>query len=158
MQYHSEFNHHRFPSRDRTPWNVAEQTGSPEVVPLFRRFTLLRQSLAPYLAQSARTAVTTDRPLLRGLFFDWPGDQNAWAFPHEFLCGDDLLVHPVTEPGAGDWTTWLPDGDWVDAWSGETLPGGTAHTRVVGLDVIPVYCRAAAWPGLADHFRQAVAG
>ncbi|WP_202045505.1 TIM-barrel domain-containing protein [Microbacterium sp. Se63.02b] len=28
MQYHSEFNHHRLPSRDRTPWNIAERTGT----------------------------------------------------------------------------------------------------------------------------------
>ncbi|MCY7405583.1 MAG: hypothetical protein LH475_13345 [Cryobacterium sp.] len=27
MQYHSEFNHHRTPSVDRTPWNIAERTG-----------------------------------------------------------------------------------------------------------------------------------
>ena len=37
MQYHSEFNHHRTPSRDRTPWNIAEQTGDERVLDVFRR-------------------------------------------------------------------------------------------------------------------------
>ena len=37
MQYHSEFNHHRTPSRDRTPWNIAERTGDDRVLPVFRR-------------------------------------------------------------------------------------------------------------------------
>ena len=33
MQYHSEFNHHRQPCRDRTPWNIAERTGDTSVHP-----------------------------------------------------------------------------------------------------------------------------
>ncbi|MHB1008453.1 MAG: glycoside hydrolase family 31 protein [Propionibacteriaceae bacterium] len=152
MQYHSEFNHHRTPSRDRTPWNVAEQSNDPRVVPLFRRYTLLRERLIDYLAASARAAVTTDHPLLRGLFFDWPDDERAWDFPHQFLCGNDLLVHPVTQPGASEWTTWLPAGQWVDVWTGEELPGGALHTRAVPLDILPVYCRASAWQELGDLF------
>ena len=37
MQYHSEFNFHRTPSRDRTPWNIAERSGDDSVIPTFRR-------------------------------------------------------------------------------------------------------------------------
>lgn len=152
MQYHSEFNHHRRPLRDRTPWNIAESFGDDQVLPIFRSYAQLRERLVDYLARSARTAVQTDRPLLRGLFFDWPEDGQAWAYPHEFLCGDDLLVHPVTEPGATEWTTWLPAGDWVDVWTGERLAGSAAVTRPVPLDVVPVYARAQAWPELAAVF------
>jgi alpha-glucosidase (family GH31 glycosyl hydrolase) len=154
MQYHSEFNHHRTPSRDRTPWNVAEQANDPRVVPLFRRYTLLRERLLSYLTASARAAVTTDHPLLRGLFFDWPDDERAWGFPHQFLCGNDLLVHPVTQPGASEWATWLPTGEWVDVWTGEELSGDAVHTRAVPLDIVPVYCRASAWPELGDLFNH----
>lgn len=53
MQYHSEFNHHREPLRDRTPWNVAERTGDERVVPVFRRLAELRERLVPYLAEQA---------------------------------------------------------------------------------------------------------
>ncbi len=152
MQYHSEFNHHRRPLRDRTPWNVAEVHGDDRVVPVFRTYARLRERLLDYLAEAARTAVRTDRPLLRGLFFDWPADAEAWRHPGEFLCGDDLLVHPVTEPGAATWTTWLPEGQWVDVWSGERLVGGAAVSREVPLEIVPVYCRAEAWPRLASVF------
>jgi alpha-glucosidase (family GH31 glycosyl hydrolase) len=153
MQYHSEFNHHRRPLRDRTPWNVAEVHGDDRVVPVFRAYAQLRERLRGYLADAARTAVRTDRPLLRGLFFDWPGDAGTWRHPGEFLCGDDLLVHPVTEPGAATWTTWLPEGRWVDVWSGERLAGGAEVTRDVPLEIVPVYCRAEAWPALEPVFR-----
>lgn len=152
MQYHSEFNHHQRPLRDRTPWNIAELAGDDTVVPQFRAFAQLRERLLPYLSQAAATAVQTDRPLLRGLFFDWPDDQRAWAYPAQFLCGDELLVHPVTEPAATRWTTWLPAADWVDVWTGERLSGGREVTREVPLSIVPVYCRASAWPQLATVF------
>lgn len=144
MQYHSEFNHHRTPLRDRTPWNIAEQTGEGSVVPVFRRYAHLRNRLRPYLAEQVRRTISTDRPLLRGLFVDHPRDQAVWEFPRQFQLGDDLLVAPVTEPGVQDWTTYLPEGEWIDAWDGSRHHGGTTVTRPVPLDIVPVYLRAEA--------------
>ena len=51
MQYHSEFNHHRRPSNDRTPWNIAERHGDQRAIDLYRRFAVLRERLIPYLAR-----------------------------------------------------------------------------------------------------------
>ena len=62
MQYHSEFNHHRKPLRDRTPWNIAERTGDDRVIPVFRRFVEIRERLLPYLAASARASIATSAP------------------------------------------------------------------------------------------------
>ena len=143
MQYHSEFNHHRPPLRDRTPWNVAELAGDPSVVDVFRRYAHLRTRLRPYLAEQARLAVATSRPLLRGLFVDHPHDEAVWAHPREFQLGDDVLVNPVTSPGAETWETYLPEGEWVDAWAGTAHAGGRVVARDVPRDVIPVYLRAA---------------
>jgi hypothetical protein len=47
----------------------------------------------PYLAEQARATIETNRPLMRGLFFGWPDDATVWAWPAQFLLGDDLLVH-----------------------------------------------------------------
>ncbi len=152
MQYHSEFNHHRLPLRDRTPWFVAETHDDPAVVDEFRRLAHLRERLVPYLAEQAARTIASDRPLMRGLFFDWPDDAAVWDWPGQFLLGDDLLVHPVTEPGASTWTTYLPAGDWVDAWSGEALEGGTTVERPTPRDIVPVYCRAERWAALAPVF------
>ncbi len=139
MQYHSEFNHHRPPLRDRTPWNVAEQSGDPGVVDVFRRYAHLRRRLRPYLAEQAARTIATSRPLLRGLFVDHPHDEAVWAHPRQFLLGDHLLVNPVTEAGANVWETYLPAGEWVDAWDGSAHDGGRVVTRDVPRDVIPVY-------------------
>ena len=142
MQYHSEYNHHRSPSRDRTPWNVAEQTGDERVVPLFRRFVELRERLVPYLAEQGARAVESGKPLMRALFFDVPRDERVWDFPEQYLLGDDLLVAPVTMPGAVRQRVLLPPGAWVDAWSGESVPGGEIVECDAPLDRIPAFVAA----------------
>lgn len=152
MQYHSEFNHHQLPLRDRTPWYVAETTGDQRVVPVFRRFAQLRERLVDYLAEQAAETVRTDRPLMRPLFFDHPGDPEVWARPRQWMLGADLLVNPVTDEGAQTWSTYLPEGEWVDVWTGEGLSGGTVIERATPIEEIPVYCRAGAWSALGAAF------
>ncbi|MFF3262450.1 TIM-barrel domain-containing protein [Streptomyces sp. NPDC002932] len=152
MQYHSEFNHHRTPLRDRTPWNIAERSGDPSVTGTFRRYAKLRERLVPYLTEETRTGLAENKPLMRGLFFDHPGDARIWDFPDHFLLGSALLVAPVTKPGATSREVYLPEGDWVDVWSGEAVSGGRTIERAAPLGVIPVYATAARWPELKAVF------
>ncbi|MBI3429880.1 MAG: glycoside hydrolase family 31, partial [Actinobacteria bacterium] len=58
MQFHSEFNHHREPSNDRSPWNIAEQSGEPEVLSIFRDFVAIRKALLPYLVEEVGGAIS----------------------------------------------------------------------------------------------------
>jgi alpha-glucosidase (family GH31 glycosyl hydrolase) len=157
MQYHSE-HHQRVPSRDRTPWNVAEQTGDRRVLDVYRSFAQLRMRLQPYLRAQARTAVSTGKPLMRALFFEVDGDERIWDFPHEYFLGDDLLVAPVVEPGVEECTAYLPRGRWVDPWTGDELVGPAVVTRPAPIDRIPVYVAArsaAALVALFDADREA---
>ena len=142
MQYHSEYNHHRRPSRDRTPWNVTEQLGDAKVIPVFRRFVRLRERLVPYLAEQGERSLVLGKPLMRALFFEVDGDPRIWDFPEEYFLGDDLLVAPVTEPGARTVRVYLPPGEWVDAWTGESLAGADILVREAPLDRIPVFVAA----------------
>lgn len=152
MQYHSEYHHHRPPPRDRTPWNVAAQTGTPELIGIARRFASVRERLIGYLAEQAERAVATDRPLMRALFFDHADDPAIWAHPGQFKLGDDLLVHPITEPGIDEWATYLPAGDWVDVWTGAASSGGQVVSRAYAWDEVPVFARTGRWAELREAF------
>jgi 1,3-alpha-isomaltosidase len=142
MQYHAEHNAHRLPSRDRTPWNIAERTGDERAITLYRRFAALRDRLVPYLSREARSAAETAVPLMRPLAFDEPSDNASWAASLQYRLGRDLVVAPVTEPDARTWSVYLPAGEWVDLWTGELLAGESSTERGVPLDIIPVYVRA----------------
>jgi alpha-glucosidase (family GH31 glycosyl hydrolase) len=139
MQYHAEYNHHRLPSNDRTPWNIAERTGDPRVIPIFRRFAQVRERIVPYLVEQATRSVETGRPLMRALGFEWPDDPQAWDHPYEYLLGDDLLVAPIVETGVTSLEVYLPIGEWVDFWTEERIDGGRTVRRDTPLEVIPVY-------------------
>jgi alpha-glucosidase (family GH31 glycosyl hydrolase) len=139
MQYHSEFNQHREPCHDRTPWNIQARTGDERVIPAFRHFVNTRHNLMPYIWQEAQHAARTGQPVMRAL-----GLWHRAASPYQYFFGRDLLVCPVVEEGAETWSAYLPDGDWRDLWTGDRFAGGR-HVRVPApLDRIPVFVRAGA--------------
>ncbi|WP_262003047.1 TIM-barrel domain-containing protein [Microbacterium sp. Mcb102] len=149
MQYHSEFNHHKLPSNDRTPWNIAERTGDADIVPEVRTLVQLRERLVPYLAEAARTAIDESVPLMRPLYFDHPADERVWEYPLQWMLGADLLVAPVLEAGAREWPVYLPAGEWVQARTGDPFDGG----QVVTVDVtdrasVPLFVVADQWDAL----------
>ncbi|MDQ0893714.1 glycoside hydrolase family 31 protein [Agromyces ramosus] len=152
MQYHSEFNHHRTPSRDRTPWNIAEQTGDERVLEVFRRFAQLRERLVPYLAAEAAESIRTSSPLMRPVYFDHPSLATAWTHPLQWMLGRDLFVSPVLAEGEAAHEVALPPGAWRDAWTGEAIEGPAVVRREVPIDRAPVYVRAEAWDDFAGVF------
>ncbi|MDR2381087.1 MAG: hypothetical protein LBE08_07950, partial [Bifidobacteriaceae bacterium] len=154
MQYHSEFNHHQPPLRDRTPWNIAEQSGDTKLIAEFRALVELREKLVPYIAGQARLAIQRDKPLMRALFFDYAHDPEIWNHPLQWQLGHALLISPVIEEGATNHTAYLPEGtNWIDVCSGRTIPGDTLDTRRVARRTsISVYCREDHWNELAPLF------
>jgi alpha-glucosidase (family GH31 glycosyl hydrolase) len=141
MQYHSDFNHHREPKRDRTPWNIAERTGEPAVLNIYRRYAKLRMQLLPYIEAEAAHCAASGEPLMRPLLLDWPEDPEAWQISDQYSFGRALLVAPVIQPGHTERRLYLPAGEWQDLWTGENLTGGQWITRPAPIDIIPVYRR-----------------
>ncbi len=152
MQYHSEFNHHRSPSRDRTPWNIAERTGDADVITEVREIVAVRERLVPYLAEQARQSIATSRPLMRPLYFDHPADKRVWDYPLQWMLGDEVLVSPVVHPDVTSSPVYLPEGAWLDAWSGEPVTGGQVVEATTPRHRVPVFLRAAASPELRAVF------
>jgi alpha-glucosidase (family GH31 glycosyl hydrolase) len=141
MQYHSDFNHHRTPKRDRTPWNIAERTGSPEVIDIYRGYAHLRMRLLPYIESEASHCAKTGEPLMRPLLLDWPEDPETWKITDQYCFGRALLVAPVIMEGQRERKLYLPAGEWQDLWNGQVVQGGQWIEREAPVHVIPVYRR-----------------
>ena len=152
MQYHSEFNHHRTPSVDRTPWNIAERTGDERVIPVTRSIVELRERLRPYLAHQARATIATGSPLMRPLYFDSPLDPEVWNHPLQWTLGNDLLVAPVVAPGVDHWSVYVPEGEWVNTHTGSAHAQGMVELDAP-IESAVVLCRTDAWTsGLREVF------
>ena len=131
-----------------------EQLGDAKVIPVFRRFVRLRERLVPYLAEQGERSLVLGKPLMRALFFEVDDDPRIWDFPEQYFLGDDLLVAPVTEPGAHTARVYLPAGDWFDAWTGETLTGPEIIVSKAPLDRIPAFVAAHRAESLVPLFRD----
>jgi len=142
MQLHAEFNHHRTPSADRTPWNLADRHDDQQLLEIFRRFSALRTRLLPYITAEAEHGIATGRPLMAGLCFEFWTDPEIWSAPGQYLFGRDLLVCPVTTEGVREVAVYLPEGDWTDVWTGDEFAGGGWIEVAAPLDAIPVFARA----------------
>ena len=102
----------------------------------------IREKLRPYLMALNQYAHEKGLPPMRPLFVDFPQDEQAARVDDQFMLGPDLLVAPVLEKGARQRQVYFPDGtDWVDAWSGVTLSGGTTISVDAPMEKVPAYWR-----------------
>lgn len=147
MQYHSEFNFHRSPSRDRTPWNIAKRRQCPEVVTIFRQFAKIREALLPYLIEQGALSTKTGFPLMRALPLVHPDDEHSWQHPTQFYLGNAILVAPVTEPAKRTWPVYLPAGEWRSLLDGRRFGGGHIEAAAP-ITWTPVFVRERDWVGL----------
>lgn len=107
----------------------------------------LRYKMVPYIYTMARKAYDEGLSLCRPMYYEWPEADEAYSFRNQYLFGDDIMVAPVTAPGAEGYSTldvWLPEGEWYEWQTGEMLGGGRVVERTFALDEYPIYVRAGA--------------
>jgi Glycosyl hydrolases family 31 TIM-barrel domain/Glycosyl hydrolase family 31 C-terminal domain/Domain of unknown function (DUF5110) len=126
---------------------------------VMRQAFMLRYAMIPYIYTAARHAYDTGVSLVRPLYYDWPNDGAAYAFPDEYGFGPDMIVRPVTAPMSPDTLLarqrlWLPPGDWYEWFTGARLHGPATVTRGFALSEVPVYVRAGAIVPMATTARR----
>lgn len=122
----------------REPWEY------PNIAPIVKKWWKLRYRLMPYIMEQARKTTETGYPMLRALIFSNPDDVMCWHIDDEYMFGDDFLVAPVMNSDNRR-DIYLPEGEWVDFFSRETVSGGRWLKNVdVPLDEMPVFVRKGA--------------
>ena len=130
MRYHGSFK--------REPWHY------PAIAPIVKRWWKLRYRLMPYIMQEAQVATETGYPMLRALLMHHADDRQVWHIDDEYYFGSQFLVAPVmNDEGVRD--IYLPEGRWVNFFTGERHEGGRWLKGVeVPLELMPVYVREGA--------------
>jgi alpha-glucosidase (family GH31 glycosyl hydrolase) len=108
----------------------------------FRRYARLHVSLFPYFYTYAQQTAKTGMPIIRHLLLEYPNDPKTYDCNGEYLLGDKILVAPVLEKGATSRSLYLPQGSWVDYWTGKIVEGGGQVTIPAPLDRIPILVRS----------------
>ncbi len=111
---------------------------------ILAKYLFLRERMRPYIRRVMREAHETGAPVMRPLFFGFPGDIDAWGVEDAYLFGPDVLVAPVMEPGARTRQVYLPAGaEWIEVATGARHAGGQRVTAAAPLDTIPLFTRDA---------------
>ena len=119
----------------REPWHY------PAIAPIVKRWWKLRYRLIPYILEQSEKATRTGWPMVRALLMHHPNDRTVWHIDDEYYFGDKFLVCPVMND-RDERDIYLPEGIWVDFFTGERLEGGRWHYHVkVPLERMPVYVR-----------------
>jgi alpha-glucosidase len=148
-------NHSEKTTRHQEPWLFGEPYES-----ISRAMLKLRQRLLPYLYTLFEECHRTGAPILRPLFWADPEDTATYSMDDEFLCGESLLVAPVTRPGIEYRHVYLPKGTWFHFWSGARVDGPAHILAHAPLGRPAVYVRANTavplWPEMS-HVEQKAA-
>ena len=96
------------------PWYLGD-----EISGRYTYYARLRSSLFPYLYTAAHQAYATGMPMLRPLPLVYEGTDRFDKVLNAYMLGDSLLV------GAFDMHIPLPEGRWVDYFTGDIYEGDT---------------------------------
>lgn len=121
----------------RLPWEYDAATQA-----VGDQFMQLREELVPYLYTLAAQASSTGLPMAQALYLNYPGQSAAYTNPTEYTLGPNILVAPVTQPGASVAAqVWFPPGTWQDYFTGATFTGPATQTINVPTSRMPVFVK-----------------
>ncbi len=138
------------PFSGKEPWNYDAATR--EVMNSFLR---LRHSLVPYLYTMNYRASRGNTPLVLPMYYLEPEREEAYQVPNEYYFGTGLIAAPITQPmdpvsRSARVKVWLPEGEWVDFFTGTRYQGGRMLAMWRGIETFPVLMKAGAIVPLKD--------
>ncbi|WP_205499784.1 glycoside hydrolase family 31 protein [Rufibacter psychrotolerans] len=123
----------------KEPWNYGE-----EALANFKKYDQLRYRLIPYIYSTAFQTYKTGVPMMRALVLENQKDVNTYQVEDQYMFGDALMVCPVTTKGAQTRVVYLPEGQWIEYWTGKTYAGKKHYNIVSPLDQLPLFVKAGA--------------
>lgn len=119
---------------DNEVWSYGE-----EAYPILVKYLNVREAMRDYVRGVMAETHETGKPVMRPMFYEYPGDEPCAELQDQYMFGSRYLVAPVMEAGKRSRRVYLPAGTWRNADTGETHRGGAWVDAPAPLDVIPVF-------------------
>ncbi len=84
---------------------------------MFRFYAQLRYSLIPYIYSAAINSSLSGQPIVWPMALAFPDEPKVSNTLHQFMFGENLLVGAYTD------SVYLPEGNWINYWTGEKHKG-----------------------------------
>ncbi|ORY62054.1 glycosyl hydrolases family 31-domain-containing protein [Pseudomassariella vexata] len=118
-----------------------------EVYGICKKYLELREKMRGYVRDVMNAAHVHGDPVIRPVFYEFPGDRKAWSMTQEYMFGSKYLVAPILEPGQRERSVLLPVGAQWRQFSaegdaqGDILEGGMTVEVAAPLGYTPVFER-----------------
>ncbi len=133
----------------RMPWLYGDT--AEEVVHTYQD---IRYRLLPLYYALTRENYETGLPVIRRLDIKYPQYVEA-SRNDEYLLGDNILVAPISEAKGNDKRdVFLPDGKWIDVWSGKRYVGPQTIEVAHGIKTSPIFVREGSLVALARNMQN----
>lgn len=132
-------NHSALNTRRQEPQAFDEET-----VEIYRKFLNLRYEFLPYMYDLLRQAHEKGTPLYRPLFYDFPADERVKEINDQVMIGDSVMLAPIVQQGKKSRIVYLPEGKWVNYFTGEVMEGGKEYIVPMKLDETGLFIKAGA--------------
>ena len=129
-------------------WSYGE-----EVFEICKKYIALREKLRPYTESLMKEAHEKGTPVIRPLFYDFPGEVSraavptapgiTWDIDDEFMFGPPVLVAPILYENQREREVYLPEGRWININTRKVYEGGSTYTVPAPIEAIPVFVKEA---------------
>ena len=129
------------PFLGREPWNYNRRAQL-----VIEDMMRLRHRLFPYLYTMCRRNAQELLPLVRPMYHTHPECAEAYQVPNQYWFGSELIAAPITrkadESDLGKADGWLPEGTWVDFFTGYVYKGSQTLALYRPLEEMPLFMKA----------------
>lgn len=130
MQIHGKGEH--------APWNFDSET-----LIIYKNYAQLHMRLLSYIDKYSKRAAKTGEPIMKALPFAYQEDKKVHELEcarYEYLFGEEILVAPIYY-GGNYKKVYLPEGKWLDWWTGEEYDGCQEIEYIASLKRIPLFIK-----------------
>jgi alpha-glucosidase (family GH31 glycosyl hydrolase) len=153
------------PTGNAAPWSwrAPEETGKvgsggygyepvydAPMVAVWSLYANLHQDLIDYSYEQAVLSSLQGTPIARPMIYAFPDRPEYRTVWDQYLYGPDILVAPVWKEGTRTRDVLIPDGTWIDAWTGDEMTPNTSVTVDVPYHKIPIYVRKGSGIDMGD--------
>jgi alpha-glucosidase (family GH31 glycosyl hydrolase) len=92
-----------------------------ETTAFFGKFAKIYALLHDYRKELMEEAYLKGYPLVRHPILHYENDPEVYHIEYQFMLGDQFMIAPVLDEEKTKMTLYLPKGEWIHLWSGETF-------------------------------------